>query len=68
MLTNGAQSWLYASDYPHHDFDVPGMLYGTSYLSEEEKRAVLGGNALRLFGLPDDLPTRARRKDARVGG
>ncbi|MDR0360380.1 MAG: amidohydrolase [bacterium] len=67
-LTNGAQSWLYASDYPHHDFDVPGMLYGQSYWSEEEKRAVLGGNAMRLFGLPDELPTRVRRQEAQARG
>jgi predicted TIM-barrel fold metal-dependent hydrolase len=67
-LTNGANSWLYASDYPHHDFDVPGLIYGTTYLSEQERRAVLGENALKLFGLPHDLPTKARRQEALARG
>jgi hypothetical protein len=65
-LTNGPQSWLYASDYPHHDFDVPGLIWGTSYLTEAEKRAVLGENALKLFNLPNDLPTRTMRGDLHV--
>ncbi|MGH3501429.1 MAG: amidohydrolase family protein [Nocardioidaceae bacterium] len=59
--SNGPHSWLYASDYPHHDFDLPGVLHSLPYLDEQEKRAVLGGNALRLFNLPDATPTRTRR-------
>lgn len=60
-LMNGRQSWLFASDYPHHDFDMPGAVQGIPYLDQEEKRAVLGGNALKLFGLPPGTPTRERR-------
>ena len=67
-LTNGPQSWLYASDYPHHDFDVPGLIWGTSYLTEAEKRAVLGENALKLFNLPNDLPTRTTAQYPGVNG
>ncbi len=63
-LTNGPRSWLYASDYPHHDFDLPGMIWSLPYLSQAEKRAVLGENALRLFGLPAATPTRERRMEA----
>lgn len=63
-LTNGPTNWLYASDYPHHDFDMPGMVYGIPYLTEDERKAVLGGNALRLFGLPSATPTRDRRPRA----
>jgi predicted TIM-barrel fold metal-dependent hydrolase len=44
---------LYSSDYPHWDFDVPARLYDLPFLTEAEKRAILGGNAQALFGLPD---------------
>jgi predicted TIM-barrel fold metal-dependent hydrolase len=67
-LMDGARSWLFASDYPHHDFDMPGAVWGIPYLSKEEKRAVLGGNALRLFGLPAETPTRERRLRAAGAG
>ena len=52
-LMNGVQSLLYASDYPHPDFDTPGLIYDLPCLNDEEKRAILGGNALRLFNLDD---------------
>jgi hypothetical protein len=44
---------LYASDYPHWDFDLPSTIYDLPFLDEDAKRAILGGNACRLFGLPD---------------
>ncbi|HEX4520609.1 MAG TPA: amidohydrolase family protein [Gaiellaceae bacterium] len=44
---------LYASDYPHWDFDVPSVIYDLPFLGEDAKRAILGGNACRLFGLPE---------------
>lgn len=42
---------LYSSDYPHWDFDLPSTIYDLPFLDEAAKRAILGGNALRLFGL-----------------
>lgn len=42
---------LYSSDYPHWDFDLPSVIYDLPFLTEEAKQAILGGNALRLFGL-----------------
>jgi uncharacterized protein len=45
---------LYSSDYPHWDFDLPSTIYDLPFLSETAKRNVLGGNAMRVFGL--DLP------------
>jgi predicted TIM-barrel fold metal-dependent hydrolase len=42
---------LYASDYPHWDFDLPSTIYDLPFLSEQAKRNILGGNAGRLFGL-----------------
>jgi len=43
---------LYASDYPHWDFDSPSVIYDLPFLSEAQKRAILGGNAQRVFNLP----------------
>ena len=42
---------LYSSDYPHWDFDLPSTIYDLPFLSEDAKRNILGGNALRLFGM-----------------
>tara|TARA_Y100000588_G_scaffold107020_1_gene117126 strand:+ start:2268 stop:3482 length:1215 start_codon:yes stop_codon:yes gene_type:complete len=44
---------LYASDWPHWDFDSPTSVYDLPFLSEVAKRNILGRNAARLFGLPD---------------
>ena len=43
---------LYSSDYPHQDFDLPTLIWDLPFLSEEAKRNILGGNAMRLFELP----------------
>ncbi|HEV2359077.1 MAG TPA: amidohydrolase family protein [bacterium] len=43
---------LYASDYPHWDFDLPSSIYDLPFLSEDAKRRILGGNAINLYGLP----------------
>ena len=42
---------LYASDWPHWDFDTPGKLMSLPFLSEQAKRNILGENARRLFKL-----------------
>jgi predicted TIM-barrel fold metal-dependent hydrolase len=42
---------LYSSDYPHWDFDLPSVIYDLPFLSEQAKRNILGGNAMRLFNL-----------------
>lgn len=51
-MIGGADRLLYASDWPHWDFDLPSQIYDLPFLSEQEKRAILGGNAMQLFGLP----------------
>jgi len=43
---------LYASDYPHWDFDLPSTIYDLPFLSERAKHNILGGTAARLFKLP----------------
>jgi predicted TIM-barrel fold metal-dependent hydrolase len=53
-MMNAETQVLYSSDYPHWDFDLPSTIYDLPFLSEQAKRNILGGNALRLFKL--DLP------------
>jgi hypothetical protein len=43
---------LYASDYPHWDFDLPSTIYDLPFLSDKAKHNILGGTAARLFKLP----------------
>lgn len=42
---------LYSSDYPHWDFDLPSTIYDLPFLSDQGKRNILGGNAMRAFNL-----------------
>ena len=42
---------LYASDWPHWDFDLPGVIWDLPFLSEDAKRNILGFNAARLYNL-----------------
>lgn len=46
---------LYASDYPHQDFDTPSSIYDIPFLSERAKRKILGENALKLFGIKEPI-------------
>jgi len=54
-LIDAEHQLLYASDYPHWDFDVPSVIYDLPFLSEQARRNILGANACRLFNLPDGL-------------
>lgn len=49
-IIDGKNTLLYASDLPHWDFDLPSSIYDLPFLKEEDKRAILGGNAMKLFG------------------
>jgi len=42
---------LYSSDWPHWDFDTPGVIARLPFLSEHGKRNILGENARKLFKL-----------------
>jgi predicted TIM-barrel fold metal-dependent hydrolase len=53
---------LYASDWPHWDFDVPARLFDLPFLDDRSKRNILGLNAARLFNL--DVPARYRHPDS----
>jgi predicted TIM-barrel fold metal-dependent hydrolase len=51
-MINAETQLLYASDYPHWDFDLPSSIYDLPFLSEKAKHNILGGSAARLFKLP----------------
>jgi predicted TIM-barrel fold metal-dependent hydrolase len=53
---------LYASDWPHWDFDVPAKVFDLPFLDERAKRNILGLNAARVFNLP--VPARYRHSVA----
>jgi uncharacterized protein len=59
------RSLLYASDYPHQDFDTPAVIDGQNCLTDAEKTAILSGNALRLFNLPE--PDLRRQREGVAG-
>jgi predicted TIM-barrel fold metal-dependent hydrolase len=56
-MINAESQLLFASDWPHFDFDLPGEIIDLPFLSEQAKRNILGLNAARIFG----LDTRVRK-------
>jgi uncharacterized protein len=42
---------LYASDWPHFDFDTPSSIINLPFLSDQAKRNILGLNAAKVFGI-----------------
>ncbi len=55
---NAETQLLYASDWPHWDFDSPSVIWDLSFLDEEAKRNILGRNANRLFGIVPEADAR----------
>lgn len=53
---NAPSQLLYASDWPHWDFDPPARLFDLPFLSDDDKRNILGLNAAKVFNL--DIPAR----------
>jgi hypothetical protein len=51
-MINAESQLMYASDYPHWDFDLPSTVWDLPFLSEKGKHNILGGTAARLFKLP----------------
>jgi predicted TIM-barrel fold metal-dependent hydrolase len=57
MRQIGADRFLYASNYPQWDFDVPGVIDSLGFLGAGERQAILGGNARQAFHLDIDRQT-----------
>jgi uncharacterized protein len=59
-MLNGETQFLYSSDYPHWDFDLPSRIFDLPFLSDQGRVNILGENARRLFGERLKLPASAR--------
>ena len=49
-LYDGEDNTIFASDWPHHDFDHPSKVHQIPF-TNEVRRKVFGENALRLFNI-----------------
>jgi predicted TIM-barrel fold metal-dependent hydrolase len=49
-MVDAERSLIYASDYPHWDFDSPKRFLPAE-VPLETRRRILGANALELYGL-----------------
>ncbi|MGB9965605.1 amidohydrolase family protein [Halobacterium hubeiense] len=47
----GTDRMLYASDYPHWDFDSPSVITNLPMLDDEDRKNILGRNAVEVFDL-----------------
>jgi len=63
---NAETQLLYASDWPHWDFDPPTAITTIPFLSEQAKRNILGLNAARVFNL-EVKRTRPKARDVLAG-
>lgn len=54
-MINAESQLMFASDWPHFDFDLPSQIVDLPFLSEQAKRNILGLNAARVFNLPTTL-------------
>ena len=59
---NAGTQLLYASDWPHWDFDLPSRIWDLAFLDEAAKRNILGYNSARIFNL--DIPAKYQAKAA----
>ena len=50
-MADGRNHLMYASDYPHWDYDEAVAITKLSFLSDEDKARVLGENAMHVFRL-----------------
>jgi hypothetical protein len=54
-LFDGENNVVFASDWPHHDFDHPDKVLQIP-ISDDAKRKVMGANGAELLGL--EVPAR----------
>ncbi len=56
---NARTQLLYCSDWPHWDFDLPSKMWDLPFLTEDDKRNILGLNAARVFNI--EVPAKYRK-------
>ena len=61
LMVGSTDRILYGSDWPLLDIKVAMSLVRTLDLPERDRKAILGGNACRLYGLPGARKARAGR-------
>ena len=65
-LYDGEDNTIFASDWPHHDFDHPRAIMKLP-MPMAAKRRIMGENALELFGIPHPRPGVAAMADDGAG-
>lgn len=50
-MMGGSERLLYASDYPHWDYDPPSVITDRPFLSASEKTRILSGTAQKVFDI-----------------
>ncbi len=48
-LLDGENTFLFASDWPHFDYDEPSVVADLPFLSDPGRRKIMGENALGVF-------------------
>jgi predicted TIM-barrel fold metal-dependent hydrolase len=66
-MMNAPSQLLFSSDYPHWDMDLPSTIYDLPFLDAGTKRAILGGNAVKLFNLTPTYSAAKLRRRAEAG-
>src|SRR6266516_860622 len=50
-MINAEKTLMFASDFPHWDFNLPSTIYDLPFLSEQAKRNILGETARDVYNL-----------------
>ncbi len=50
-MINAETQLMFASDYPHWDFDLPSTIWDLPFVSDKARHNILGGTAARVLGL-----------------
>jgi hypothetical protein len=50
-MIGGPERFMWCSDWPHRDHDETNVITRMSWLSEDEKQQILGGNALEVYDI-----------------
>lgn len=50
-MMGGPDNLIFATDYPHWDYDPPNTITRLPFLTEEEKRQIFSKNAEEVFGI-----------------